>query len=190
MSEENRSRAGRLKPLNFSNNCSLLVSEKLVVPWQEQTDLVPDFAQAAVGVILPQAQAILGPGSEHPIRLGSSFGHQIVDQDADIGLVTPQHYRLPSLDSSGGVDAGHYPLGARFLISRGSIDLPGEKKVSTDLGFQREIELRREHKIVFDRISGTHDVGMLAADKRSDHLHLDFEWKRSGKAVYVDFIGR
>src|SRR2546427_4792834 len=139
MGEEIRSRAGRLKAPNFSNNGLLLDSEKLIVSWREQTDLVAGFAQSVVGVILPQEQAIFGPGSEHPIRLGSPFGHQIVDQDADIGLVTPQDYRLPSLDSSGGVDAGQYPLGTRFLISRSSIDLPGEEKVSTDLGFQREI---------------------------------------------------
>ena len=48
--------------------------------------LMPDCAQTQVGIVLAQMQAVLGARGEHPIRLAGAVGHQVVDQDPDVGL--------------------------------------------------------------------------------------------------------
>ena len=59
----------------------------------DQAEPPPDLGQAQVGVVLAQLQPVFGAAREHPVRLGHALGDQVVDQDAEIGLVARRHPR-------------------------------------------------------------------------------------------------
>ena len=60
-----------------------------------------DFGKAQVGVVLAEQQTIFGAGGEHAIRLGRSLGDQIVNQNADVGLVAAKDDRLADFELAG-----------------------------------------------------------------------------------------
>ena len=63
----------------------------------DQSRLAAERRQPAVGVVVPQQQAILGPAGEHAIRLVDAARHQVVDQHADVRLAAVEHQRLVAL---------------------------------------------------------------------------------------------
>ena len=54
--------------------------------------------EAQIGVVLSQQQSKLRTTRKHPIGLFGPFGHQIVDQHSDVGLVSSQNERLFTFD--------------------------------------------------------------------------------------------
>ena len=56
--------------------------------------------QAQVGVVDAQQQAMLRTRREHAIRLETTLRDQVVDQNADIRLVTPQLEPFADLDAT------------------------------------------------------------------------------------------
>ena len=63
--------------------------------------LVTDFGEPQVGVVLAQEQSVFGAGSEHAIWLDGSFGHQVINQNTDIGLVAAENDGIKILDAPG-----------------------------------------------------------------------------------------
>ena len=49
--------------------------------------VVADRGEAQVGIILAQQQAVLGAGGEHAVRLERALGDEVINEDADVGLV-------------------------------------------------------------------------------------------------------
>ena len=150
---------------------------------------MPKTAQPQIRVVLAQEQTILGAGSEHAVRLGRPFCHQVVNQDPDVGFVAPKDDGRFLPHPLHGVDSGHQALRPGFFVAGSSIDLPGQKQIPAHFRFQGWMELGREGKVVFHGISGPHDFGVFASDNRVNHLHLNVKWQACGKAVDVDFVG-
>ncbi len=94
-------------------------------------------------VVLTKRKPMFGPGSKHPVGFLGSLGDQIIDEDADIGFVSAEYKRFFASEFEHGVGARHKSLAGRFLISRGSIDLPGEVQMLNPLGFKGVKKLRR-----------------------------------------------
>src|SRR3546814_639613 len=75
---------------------------------------------------------------------------QIVDQHADIGVGTVQNERrLPSPGRQGGIETSDQPLGRRFLISGGAVDLAGEIPAGLAPRLQRRLQLAGIDDIVY-----------------------------------------
>ncbi len=59
----------------------------------QQAGIVADLGQAQVGVVLAQEQAVFGPAGHDAVGFVNDLGDQVVDQDADVGLVAAQDDR-------------------------------------------------------------------------------------------------
>ena len=102
-----------------------------------QAHFRPNFSQTQVGVIVAEKEAMLGAGSEHPVRLFGSLRHQVIDQDTDVGLVTAaQDQRRLALDLPRGVDAGDEPPARRLLRSRRFHSTARQRKDPRPASFQ------------------------------------------------------
>ena len=108
----------------------------IVLFLRNQTYFVSQRSQTDVGVVLPEQNAIFGPGGEHAIGFVDAFGHQVVDQYADIGFVAFQNDRTLPFHCPVGIDARYQALRRRFLISRRTVNLPGEVKTRNQFRFE------------------------------------------------------
>ena len=79
--------------------------------------------QPEAGIILTEDETTLCPAREHPIWLVRSLCDEIIDQNADVGILTAEDERGVSSNAQCGVDTRHDPLGGSFLVSGRSIDL-------------------------------------------------------------------
>src|SRR5437660_6115541 len=82
----------------------------------DQTNLKSLRSQSLVGIVVPQLQAILSPASEHSIRLFGTFCNQIINQNADVGLMSTNYERSLILAAQSSISAGDEPLGRSFLV--------------------------------------------------------------------------
>ena len=90
-----------------------------------------------------------------------SFGHQIIDQDANIGLIAANDHGRLAFDLTRGIDPSDEALGGGFLITRGAIDLAGKEKAFDFFGLQGGVELGRGSEIVFHGIGWAQHDGFL-----------------------------
>ena len=88
--------AARCVRSNCSTRCDLrfLALQAAPAPLVHQATGPAERRQPAVGVVVPQQQAVFGPAGEHAIRLVDAAGHQVVDQHADVRLLAVEHERL------------------------------------------------------------------------------------------------
>ena len=163
-----------------------LAAKRLPAEIVHQAKTAALLGQTQIGVVLAQLQPVFGPRGEHPVGLGHAPRDQIVDQDAEIGFVAPGRPALLAACAPGGVDSGEQALGRGLLVSRGSVDLPGEEQSADHLGLQGRLEASRIEVVVFDRVAGSQDMGLLAALHRADELELDVERQRRGDPVGID----
>ena len=75
----------------------------------DQPGLAALRRQPQVGVVGAQEQPIFGSRREHSIRLEAALRDQVVDHDAEIGLVAAEDQRLAPLDRERRVEAGNSP---------------------------------------------------------------------------------
>ena len=117
--------------------------------------------QPEIGVVLSEIEAVLGPRGEHPIRLGGSFGDEIVYHDPNVTFRPAEDQRLFALNSAGSVDSGNNPLAGGFLITGSSIDLTRKEEIFDPLAFQPWVELGGGAAVIFHRIAVFQDVGVF-----------------------------
>ena len=110
--------AGLFEAGEFGFDGGALGFEVAEVARRQKTDFVAEAAEAQVGVVLAQEQAVFGAGGEHAVRLGGAFGDEIVNEDADVGFVAAEDDGAFALDPTDGVDAGDESLARRLLRSR------------------------------------------------------------------------
>jgi len=68
----------------------LLVLEDGPAVVVHQADPAAQRRQAGIGVVAAEVQAVFRPRGEHPVRLVGWAGYDVVDQDADVGLVAAE----------------------------------------------------------------------------------------------------
>ena len=111
----------------------------LLVPASTCAKLFPTFVvdqpgttaagrQAEIRVVDAKQKPVLGPGREHPVRLETALRDQVVDQNADVRLVTAQLEALARRGQVRGIHAGNKSLRRRFFITGCSVDLAGQKQ--------------------------------------------------------------
>ena len=84
----------------------------------------PKFSAAVV-----EKKSVFGATGEHAIRFVGTFSHEIVDQYSDIALVALNNERALPSHFIDGIDPCNKALRCRFFVSRGPIDLTGEKEI-------------------------------------------------------------
>ena len=117
------------------------------------------------------------------------FGHQVVDQHADVGLVAAQDDRRAALHLQRGVDAGHQALGGGLLVAAGAVDLPGVEQALDALGLQPGADLLAGHAVVLDGVAGAHDLGLAQRRDGVEHGQLHLLGHAGEKALDIDLAG-
>ena len=92
--------AGWLEQVLGLGDLGHLLLQALPTRRVDQAQALAQGRQPAIGVVVPQQQAVLGPAGEHAVRLVDAAGHQVVDHHADVGLVAAEHQRLAALRAS------------------------------------------------------------------------------------------
>ena len=142
-----------------------------------------------IGIVLAQHQAVLGPTSEHAVRLGATAGHEVVDHDPEVGLVAPQNKFRLALDLQRGVRPSDQPLPGGLLIAGGAIDLTRKIQPFDLLGFEGRAQLGRRAVIVLDRITRTQNFAALETGDRSEKFQLHLVGQRGGNAIHIVLEG-
>src|SRR5690606_16449194 len=116
----------------------------------------PEFAadgrQAQVGVVLAQAQAILGSAGEHPVGFRNAARDQVIDEHTEIGLVAARTPWLAAGDLQGGIDAGQQALRSGLLVTGGAVDLAGEEQTADGARLERTLQSTGVEVVVLDRV--------------------------------------
>ena len=117
------------------------------------------------------------------------LGRQVVDQHANVGLIAAQDQRRLALDIARGIDPGDQALGGGLLVPRRAIDLPAVVQALDPLGRQRAVELSTGDRIVFDRITGAHDLCIAQGRDGAQRSDLD-RFRHAGKEpLHIDLTG-
>ena len=133
--------------------------------------------QANIGIILAQQNTVFRSRSKHPVRLIHALIDQVINQDANIGLVPTQHERILPSKLSVRIDTRHQTLGGRFLISRCTIDLASQEKTLDNSRLQGILQILRIEVIVFNCVSWLNEYGILKAGNGVNGLELHFLWQ-------------
>src|SRR5437870_8007797 len=120
LSQSYWSDTGLFEPFDLMLNRLLLSFEVSKVSGWQQPYLIPEFGKAKIRIVLAQNESIFGPRRKHPVRLAGSLRNQVVNEDADIGLVAPEYNGLVTMHTSSRVDTGHESLCCGFLVGRSS----------------------------------------------------------------------
>ena len=105
---------------------------------------------------------MLSPRRKHPVGLSPyPFRDQIVQENADICLISGKNERGFASNLHRGVDSGHYSLCRGLLIAGCAVNLTGEVEARYQLGFQGLRELGRVGVVIFNGIAGAHDLCVL-----------------------------
>ncbi len=138
---------------------------------------------------MAEAEAVLRPGSEHPVGLVGPEGHEIVDENTYVGLVPSEDKGLPACEAVRGVDPREESLPRRLFVSGGSVGLSGNEQPLDELALQIGIQLPRIDVIIFHGVSRTHDHHFLEAVDGVQELVLHLLRKGRGYPVQVHLLG-
>src|SRR5206468_5688777 len=97
---------------------------------------------------------------------------QVVNEDADVAFVTTNLQAGRSTRARRGVDSGNQPLRGGLFVPGRSVDLTREKQPVNALRLQTTRELGRLNEVVFNRVSGTQEHGILEARQRMNEIRL------------------
>ena len=145
--------------------------------------------EAKVGVVLPQKETVFGSAGEHPVGLGRATRHEVVEHHADIGLMPGNGERWLAQALQSGVRASDESLRGGLLVAGGAIDLAGKIEARQALRLESCVELGGWAVVVFHRISGTEDFGILEAAHAADEGVLHLEWQARGDAIHINLVG-
>ena len=163
---------GQARPFLFNGIPSL--QELFVLFVADQSDFPTQLREAQVRIVLTQGKAIFRPSRHHAIGLSGALGDEIVDQDADVGLIPPQDKRFFALDGKGRVDSRHKPLGRRLFVAAGAVDLPRHVEIRRVGDLKAQSESRSVDGVVLDGIGRAHKFAIFQAVDLfvEGHLHL------------------
>jgi hypothetical protein len=77
----------------------------------------PEWCQSQIGVVDPKQQTMLGSRREHPVWLEATSRDEIIDENPDVTLITPDDKGLAMLNRTRGVYAGDQTLSGGLLVS-------------------------------------------------------------------------
>ncbi len=156
--------------------------------WADAAPGEAERGEAELSVVGAEQQAVFGAAGEHAVGLGDPLRDQVVDEDADIGLVAGEVDGGGAGGGAGGVEAGEETLGGGFLVAGGAVDLAGEEQAGHGAQLKAVVEGAGVDEIIFDGVAGAQDLGAFEAGDGVDELCLDVGGEAGGDAVGVDGV--
>ena len=145
--------------------------------------------EAHVSVVLTKENAVFSAAGEHAVGFVRPFGDEVVDEHADIGLVTPQREWGIPLDVEVCVDSCDETLAGGLLVSCCAIDLACEVEFAEVFCFEGVMELSWWKEVVFDGIAWPEHAGVFQAGYLAHRLELGFFGQGCGKSIEVGLDG-
>ena len=154
----------------------------------DQSELVCQWCESSIGVVLTKQQSILGTTGEHPIRFVSAGRDQVVYQHTDVSLITCGDPGRLAGNVSCCVETGNQSLAGRLFVTGRAVDLPGKEETGDRLGFQMRPELGGWTVVVFDSVAISHDDRPFETGDHRQHLILDVAGQAGGDTVDVNLL--
>ena len=158
-------------------------------PLRDKAQLMADFREALVRVVLPVQQPVLAAGGHHAVGLVGSLGDQVVNQRADVALIPPEDERLLALQLPCGVHPGDEALDGRLLVPGGAVELARAVKVRDLLGFQRGAQGGGVDAVVLNGIGRARHFCVLQPRNGAQHSQLDLFRHGGGEALQIELPG-
>ncbi len=123
----------RIDPAGF-DPLELLVDRVPVAAKRVPSPIIDDaqrasrFGQPQIGIVLAQLQSVLGAAGKHAVRLGDAARDEVVNQNAEVGLVAARAPAVFAGREPGGIDAGKDSLRGGLLVAGGAVDLSRKEK--------------------------------------------------------------
>ena len=117
-----------------------------------------------------------------------ALGNKVVNQHADIRLITAQHQRLASLNLHHSVNARHQALRCGLLIAARAVGLAGAEQAADGLMLQRGSKLQRVQAVIVNRIACTHHPAMLQTGNSLHELQLDMRRQCGAHALHIHLV--
>ena len=146
-------------------------------------------SEPLICVILPKEYPVFSSRREHAVRLLGAFGDKVINQDADICLITFQCERLFVPRGTCCVDSRHDALGCGFFVAGGAIDLACKKEVVDGLGFKAVTELCWVEKVILNRITRPEELHAFKPRHSAQGANLDILRQACAESVHIDFNG-
>ena len=154
--------------------------------YRQNADAVGGSHQPKTGIVLPEDESSLGSACEHAVGFVSSFRDEIVNQHANVGVLSAEHKGLFTTYGKRGIDPRHDPLRGSFFVSCCAVDLSGKVKSGNSFRFKRMQKLARIYSIVLDCVGVCEKLGMLKSWDGVNELLLYLSWQTVGEAVWID----
>ena len=129
--------AGCLQPLQLGLLARAVTAEHRPPRIIDQPVFPADGGQPLIGVVLPQAQAVLAAARHHAVGVQHTLCHKVIDQRTKVACVPRQHQLFFAQRVAGGVQTGQQALRGGLLVAGGAVELPGTVDAAHDLTFQR-----------------------------------------------------
>ena len=140
-------------------------------------------------------QSVLGAAGEHAVRLVHAFADQVVDQHANVSLITPRQPGVARpLGLCAGLQSGVHPgeqaLRGGLFVTGGPVDLSGEKQTRNLARLKAALERARVKVVVFNGVAGAQDMGVFQTLHAAHQRKLDIKWQAGGNAIGVVLVRR
>src|SRR5690349_14926798 len=110
------------EPFGFARDGFAFAAESLPAEVVHEAEPVTCLGQSQVRIVLPQHQPVLSAAREHPIGLSDATRDQVVNQYAEVGLVTPRAPGGPTRGKKRGIRAREQALGSGFFVAGRAVD--------------------------------------------------------------------
>ena len=170
-----RVRPGRAQARQLARDGLLLDAKGSPADISDQPKPPPLLGQTQVGVILAQRQPVFGTAGKHTVRFGNAARNEIIDEHAEIRLITTRRPAVFSLRPQGRIRPRQQALRRCLLVARRAVDLAGKKQVVDGSGFQRGLQAGWVEIIVLDGITGAQDMAVLQPFHRAHQRQLYVE---------------
>src|SRR5262245_52318204 len=125
---------------------------------------------------------------EHPIRLEATTSDQVVDEDADVCVLTTKDEHVLAPHSACGIDPRDQPLRRSFFVPGCAVDLSGQIEAANSPRLKCWSQLRRLNEVVLDCIARANHSGVFETGERTNQTLLHRSRHRHRESVDVDLV--
>ena len=140
---------------------------------RKNADPLGSSHHSEAGIVLTENESTFCPAREHPVWLVSPLRDEIVDQNANVGILTAEDERFLTPNGKSGIDPRHNALRGGFLIPSRSIDLSSKVEPAYSFRFKRMHEFARIDSVIFNGIGVGKKLGMLKSWNGMNELLLN-----------------
>ena len=131
---------------------------------------------------------MLSAAGEHAVRLTRTAGHQVIDENPEVGFAALRQPGLMPSKGKRGIDSGGQALGRGLFVAGRPVDLACEEQAVDHPRLERGVQIPWVEEVVLDGIPRAREVRVLEAPDGAHELPLHIERQARGDAVRVDLV--